>query len=110
MEENKELTLVEKVQEEEKRKADTKQALLNVYKMAATYYYYQMYNTPKGKIAYDYLKGRNLSDETIKKFRLGYDLERKALVIPYNSSNSYYITRSIESKRFYKLYERKTAL
>ena len=31
-----------------------------------------MYNTPKGKMAYDYLKDRNLSDETIKKFGLGY--------------------------------------
>ncbi|MBE5934227.1 MAG: DNA primase [Lachnospiraceae bacterium] len=58
--------------EEEKRKADTKQSLLNIYKLAATYYYYQMYNSPKGKLAYDYLKGRNLSDETIKKFGLGY--------------------------------------
>lgn len=52
--------------------------------------------------ALPYLHSRGFTDETIKKFRLGYDLERKALVIPYNSSNSYYITRSIESKRFYK--------
>ena len=35
--------------EEERRKADTKQSLLSIYKHAATYYYYQMYNTPKGK-------------------------------------------------------------
>ena len=58
--------------EEEKRKADTKQALLSVYKLAATYYFYQMHNTPKGQIAYKYLKDRNLSDETIKQFGLGY--------------------------------------
>ena len=58
--------------EEERKKADTKSQLLAIYKLAATYHYYQMYNTPKGKIAYDYLKGRNLSDDTIKKFGLGY--------------------------------------
>ena len=58
--------------EEERKKADTKQRLLNIYKDAATFYYYQLYNTQKGKVAYDYLKGRQLSDETIKKFGLGY--------------------------------------
>ena len=58
--------------EEERRKADIKQNLLSIYKNAATYYYYQLYNTPKGKVAYEYLKGRQLSDDTIKRFGLGY--------------------------------------
>ena len=58
--------------QEERQKADMKQSLLSIYKYAATYYYYQMYNTPKGKAAYEYLRGRDLSDETIKKFGLGY--------------------------------------
>ena len=52
--------------------------------------------------ALDYLHSRGFTDETIKRFRLGYDKDRKALVIPYNSSYTYYITRSIENKRFYK--------
>ncbi|MCR5608494.1 MAG: DNA primase [Lachnospiraceae bacterium] len=58
--------------EEEKRKASLKQRMYDMYKAAAVYYYYQLYNSPKGKDAYKYLKDRQLSDDIIKKFGLGY--------------------------------------
>lgn len=54
-----------------KREADLKTKLYDVYKTAANYYYYQM-RTEQGKKAYEYLKNRELSDETIKHFGLGY--------------------------------------
>lgn len=56
---------------EEKKKADLKSQLLDIHKEAATYYY-RLLKSEKGQRAYEYLKGRGLSDETIKKFGLGY--------------------------------------
>lgn len=50
----------------------------------------------------DYLKNRGFTDETIKKFSLGFDREHNAIVIPYSDTFNYYITRSIKEKKFYK--------
>ena len=50
----------------------------------------------------DYLKGRGFTDDTIKRFALGYDVNYKSIVIPYGKDNKYYITRSVADKRFYK--------
>ena len=57
--------------EEEKKKADLKSQLLDIHKEAALYYY-RLLRSDKGQQAYEYLKGRGLSDETIKNFGLGY--------------------------------------
>ena len=57
---------------EEMRKKDSKRArLLEVNKEAAKYFFYQL-RSERGKAGYQYLKGRQLSDETIKKFGLGF--------------------------------------
>lgn len=56
---------------EAKAKADRRSALLEINKQAAQYFYYQL-RRESGKTAYAYLIGRGLSDETIKKFGLGY--------------------------------------
>ena len=61
----------EEYSSEVKREADLKTRLYDIYKTAANYYYYQM-RTEQGKKAYEYLKNRELSDETIKQFGLGY--------------------------------------
>lgn len=61
----------EEYSSEVKREADLKTRLYDIYKTAANYYYYQM-RTEQGKKAYEYLKNRELSDETIKHFGLGY--------------------------------------
>lgn len=57
--------------QEAKKQADLKSTLLDINKQAAQYFYVQLKNE-SGKIALDYLKGRELDDETIKRFGLGY--------------------------------------
>lgn len=57
--------------QQEKQRAGVRHRLLEAHKLAAGYYYY-MLSQPQGKRAYDYLKKRGLSDETIRRFGLGY--------------------------------------
>ncbi len=57
--------------EEVKKKESRRLKLLEVNKEAARYFYYQL-RSEKGRIGYQYLKGRELSDETIRKFGLGF--------------------------------------
>ena len=56
---------------EAKKEADKKTVLLEINKEAAKYFYYQL-RQEQGKIGYRYLNGRGLSDETLKKFGLGF--------------------------------------
>ena len=56
---------------EAKEQADRKAVLLEINKKAASYYYYIL-RSDAGRQGLDYLKKRGLSDETIKKFGLGY--------------------------------------
>jgi DNA primase len=56
---------------ENRKKRDLRTAVLEVNKTAAKYYYYLLH-TEQGANAMRYLKDRGLSDETIKKFGLGY--------------------------------------
>ena len=50
---------------EQRAASDLKTVLLEVNKKAASYYYYQL-KQEGGRQAYEYLKNRELSDETIK--------------------------------------------
>ena len=56
---------------EAREKAERKATLLEINKQAAQYFYYQL-RRENGRTAYAYLTGRGLSEETIKKFGLGY--------------------------------------
>ncbi len=56
---------------ESRQQADLKSKLLEINKLAATYYYHQL-KAPGGQKAMEYLKNRELSDDTINKFGLGY--------------------------------------
>ncbi len=56
---------------EAREKAEQRAALLEINKLAARYFYYQL-RGESGKTAYGYLTGRGLSEETIRKFGLGY--------------------------------------
>jgi len=56
---------------EQKQQASEKQTLLEINKMAARYYYYQL-GIDSGKQAMEYLERRGLTKETIIKFGLGY--------------------------------------
>ena len=57
--------------EEMKKQQDLKSRILDLNKMAANYFYFQL-RQESGRLAMEYLKGRELSDETIKGFGLGY--------------------------------------
>ncbi len=59
------------ISEEAKRQAGIKARLLEINKEAAKYYYFQL-KSARGQAAMDYLTKRQLSEETIKKFGLGY--------------------------------------
>lgn len=66
------ITLPEReMSEADKAKRTLRERLHDVNKDAATYYYV-MLRSPEGKFAYNYLKDRGLSDETMKNFGLGY--------------------------------------
>ena len=54
-----------------REQSDLKSKLLDINKEAGKYYYYQL-KSSGGKIAYDYLRNRELSENTIKQFGLGY--------------------------------------
>ena len=56
---------------EAKEAADLRTALLEINRMAANYYYYQLPN-PQGEAGYRYLRDRQLSDDTIRHFGLGF--------------------------------------
>lgn len=56
---------------EAKEAADLRTALLEINRMAANYYYYQLTN-PQGEAGYRYLRDRQLSDDTIRHFGLGF--------------------------------------
>ena len=74
--------------EEQKRQADLRMRLLEVNKVAARYYYYQL-RTPAGTHAMEYLKNRNLSDETMQKFGLGYSLMYSDALYRYLKQKGY---------------------
>ena len=56
---------------EAQEQANQRNSLLEIQKAAASYFYYNL-RRENGKIAYQYLKNRGLSDETMQKFGLGY--------------------------------------
>lgn len=50
----------------------------------------------------NYFEKRGLNKATIRKFCLGYDAYHNSVVIPYSSKMTYYQTRSIGEKAFFK--------
>lgn len=56
---------------QQKQQEGLRQTLLEINKKAARYYF-ALLKSPRGKVGYDYLTGRGLTDETILHFGLGY--------------------------------------
>lgn len=74
---------------EEARKKESRRArLLEVNKEAAKYFYYQL-RSERGKAGYQYLRKRELSDETIKKFGLGFSNVSSDDLVKYLKSKGY---------------------
>lgn len=68
--------------EEARKKAGKRARLLEVNKEAAKYFYYQL-RSPHGETGLKYLKKRELSDETIHGFGLGYAGKSGATLVEY---------------------------
>lgn len=74
--------------EEEKKNRDLKAKLLEINKIAATYYYHQL-KAENGKIGLSYLQKRGLSDTTINRFGLGYAGQTGNALYQYLKSKGY---------------------
>lgn len=68
--------------------SDLKSMILEVNKKAASYYYYQL-RQDSGRQAYEYLKNRELSDETMKSFGLGYSSKYSENLYRYLKEKGY---------------------
>ena len=68
--------------EEGRRREGRRARLLAVNREAARFFYYQL-RTPRGETGYRYLKKRELSDETMQKFGLGYAGKNGAELVGY---------------------------
>lgn len=73
---------------EQKREADRKSRLLEVQKEAGKYYY-SLLRSPRGAQAYEYFRGRQLTDETMRKFGLGYSDKYSDDLYRYLKSKGY---------------------
>ena len=79
-----------------KEKQNRRMRLLEVNKEAAKFFCYQL-RTPKGEIGYQYLNRRALSDETIKRFGLGYSGKTGGELVQYLKSKGFEDDLIIES-------------
>ena len=68
--------------EEARRRGDRRARLLEVNKAAARFFYYQL-RSPHGQIGYQYLKKRELTDETMRSFGLGFAGKNGANLVQY---------------------------
>lgn len=73
---------------EAREQEDLRSALLEINKLAASYFYYQLKKT-QGEAGYRYLRDRQLSDETITKFGLGYSNKTSDDLYRYLKSKGY---------------------
>ncbi len=80
--------------------ADLKNTLLEINRLAANYFYYQL-KQPHGTIGYDYLKRRQLTDETIKRFGLGFANKTSNDLYQYMRSKGYSDTILKETGLFF---------
>lgn len=78
----------EEMTKEARAQADLRATLLEINKLAANYFYYQL-KQPQGKLGYDYLAGRKLSDATILHFGLGFANKTSDDLYRYLKSKGY---------------------
>lgn len=83
------IALPEADDSKEARQADSRRAkLLEINKEAAKYFYYQL-RTGRGSVGMEYLRKRELSDETMNHFGLGYANKYRNDLIQYLKSKGY---------------------
>lgn len=74
--------------EEQKARAGRRARLLEVNKEAAKFFYYQL-RSPHGTVGYQYLRKRELTDETMHRFGLGYAGKNGAELVQYLRSKGF---------------------
>ncbi len=78
----------EEMSKEARAQADLRASLLEINKLAANYFYYQL-KQPQGKQGLDYLTNRKLSKETIRRFGLGFANKTSDDLYRYLKSKNY---------------------
>ncbi len=73
---------------EQRREKDLKTKIIEINTEAAKYYHYLL-KSKRGTVAYNYLSGRQLSDETIVRFGLGYSDKYSNNLYGYLKSKGY---------------------
>ncbi|MBO5484075.1 MAG: DNA primase [Lachnospiraceae bacterium] len=89
---------------EQKRQENLRLTLLEINKKAARYYFANL-KSPRGKLGYDYLKGRALTDETILHFGLGYAGQGGGELYQYLKKEGY-DDNSLKESGLFKMDER----
>lgn len=74
--------------ENARRAMNAKARIMELNKDAANYFYYQL-RAPQGEVGMRYFKNRELSDETMKKFALGYSNVKSNDLVLYLRSKGY---------------------
>jgi DNA primase len=97
-------------EEADQEAANERESILHALRFAARFFYRQLTQSDRGRVALDYLRGRGFSPSTIKQFGLGYapnewdallsaaeeeqldpeTLEKAGLVIERNDGSGYY--------------------
>ncbi len=73
---------------EARRQADQKSRLLEIHKKVARFFYYQL-KQESGRDAYAYLRSRALSEDTIRRFGLGYSSKYNGQLYSYLKKEGY---------------------
>ena len=63
---------LKKLSPEQKERTDSRRRLLAMLKLAAQYYEYVLWSTPAGEVGRRLLADRDVSEETARRFQLGY--------------------------------------
>ena len=74
--------------QKEQQERDLKTKLLEINKIAATYYYHQL-KAENGQVGLSYLRKRGLTDETINRFGLGYSGQNSKALYRYLKDKGY---------------------
>lgn len=74
--------------ENARRAMNAKARIMELNKDAANYFYFQL-RAPQGEVGMSYFKNRELSDETMKKFALGYSNVKSNDLVLYLRSKGY---------------------
>lgn len=89
---------------QQKREENLRMTLLEINRKAASYYYAKL-KSPQGKLGYEYLQNRQLSEDTIRRFGLGYAGQGGGELYQYLKHEGY-DDRTLQETGLFKMDER----